>query len=340
VLALLLAACQQLDVTASRGLNGKGASPASVDPGAPSSGAGAPAGTDSNQSGADACEPVRAQARAIRQANCAVCHQSPAKEGNFYFVLDDDILAKAVSSTGQRFVVPGAPDDSRLYRRVAAGEMPPKSLSLRPTPDEIALLRRWISTCMVPRASGPPPDAMATTTPDAGAAPPDPADGCGKPGQLCCGANACEGGACCVLGECRANGQACGGEVGPGGTDDGLPGMCMDGTCRKDANSCGGVGQPCCGETGSCTASHAGCGMGSVCQACGDNGQPCCSNGGAATCVAGLSCSFTGFGRPSMCEPCGGDGQPCCGNGLAAQKTCNAGLTCRFMAGMGDNCGK
>jgi hypothetical protein len=41
-----------------------------------------------------------------------------------------------------------------------------------------------------------------------------------------------------------------------------------------------------------------------------------------------------------MCEPCGGDGQPCCGNGIAAQKTCTAGLTCRFVAGMGDHCGK
>jgi hypothetical protein len=80
--------------------------------------------------------------------------------------------------------------------------------------------------------------------------------------------------------------------------------------------------------------------MGATCQACGESGQPCCSNGGAATCVAGQSCSFTGFGRPSMCEPCGADGQPCCGNGIAAQKKCNAALTCRFVAGMGDHCGK
>ena len=80
--------------------------------------------------------------------------------------------------------------------------------------------------------------------------------------------------------------------------------------------------------------------MGAVCQACGESGQPCCQNGGAATCVDGQSCSFTGFGRPSMCESCGADGQPCCGNGIAAQKMCKAGLTCRYIAGMGDHCGK
>jgi hypothetical protein len=338
---VLLAACQQLDSTAARGLDGKNASPASptaIDPPdrSPPDG-GDPATSEPNHPSADPCDAVRLQARSIREANCALCHESPAKEGNFYFVLEDETLAKAVSSTGQRFIVPGSPDDSRLYRRVAAGEMPPRSRTQRPTPEEVSLLREWISSCMAPRGSAP--DASPPVGPDAGAAP-DPGDGCGKPGQLCCGANSCEGGACCVLGECRANGQACGGGEGIGGLDDGLPGMCVDGTCRKGSQSCGGAGQPCCGESGSCTASHTGCSMGAVCQACGESGQPCCQNGGAATCVAGQSCSFTGFGRASMCEPCGGDGQPCCGNGLAAQKTCSSGLSCRFVAGMGDHCAK
>jgi hypothetical protein len=336
---LVLAGCQQLDTTASRGLGGRGhsASPSAVQPDdQPTADAGAPAAADPNRPVDDACDPVRSQARAIRETNCAPCHQAPAKEGNFYFVLDDELLAKAVSASGQRFIVPGAPDDSRLYRRIAAGEMPPRTRTQRPTPDEVALLRRWIASCMMP-GGGTAPDAAPPASPDAGAAP-DPADGCGKPGQLCCGANACDDGACCVLGQCRASGQACGSEVG--GMLEGLPGMCAGGSCRNQGASCGGVGQPCCGESGSCTAPHAGCAMGAVCQACGESGQPCCSNGGAATCVDGQSCSFTGFGRPSMCEPCGGDGQPCCGNGIAAQKKCNAGLTCRFVAGMGDHCGK
>jgi len=342
-LCLLAAACQQLDEGASRGdlEHAKGSGPkkpAAVDPGDGHGGSGPPASEPPNPS-ADPCDPVRAQARDIRQNNCAICHQSPAKEGNFYFVLDDELLAKAVSATGQRFIVPGAPDQSRLFRRVAAGEMPPKSRAQRPTPEEVTLLRDWISRCMVAGGGSSPPDASPPAPADAGAAP-DPGDGCGKPGQSCCGANACEGGACCVLGVCRASGQACGGGTGIGGLPEGLPGMCVDGTCRNGGESCGAPGQPCCGESGSCTAPHAGCAMGGMCQACGEAGQPCCSNGGAATCVAGQSCSFTGFGRTSMCEPCGADGQPCCGNGIAAQKTCNTGLTCRFAAGMGDHCGK
>jgi hypothetical protein len=339
VWALALAGCQQLDTSAARGPDGNANrpnNPTTVDHEEGSTHADSGPPPASGEPTSDACEPVRAQARAIREANCAPCHQAPAKEGNFYFVLDDEVLVKAVSATGQRFIVPGAPEDSRLYRRVAAGEMPPRARTQRPSPDDVALLRRWISGCLTPGAGGSP-DAAPPLTPDAGAAP-DPADGCGKPGQVCCGANACEGGGCCVLGQCRASGQACGTEE-KGDIDDGLPGMCVEGTCRKGAASCGGVGQPCCGESGSCTASHAGCAMGSICQACGESGQPCCSNGGSATCVAGQSCSFTGFGRPSMCEPCGGDGQPCCGNGIAAQKKCNAGLTCRFVAGMGDHCG-
>jgi hypothetical protein len=325
----LVAACQQLDANASRGsLEGKG-------PAAPA-GIGDPGGQPSDPASTDGCDGVRARALAIRQADCAVCHESPAKEGNFYFVLDDDLLAQAVSSTGQRFIVPGAPADSRLFRRVAAGEMPPRRLNPRPTAEDVAVLRQWIASCMSTSDAGSSDGSSAS--PDAAAAP-DPGDGCGQPGQSCCGANTCAGGACCVLGACLASGQACGGGTGIGGMPEGLPGVCIDGTCRDGGGSCGGVAQPCCGESGSCTAPHTGCAVGAVCQACGEAGQPCCQNGGAATCVAGLGCSFTGFGRPSMCEPCGADGQPCCGNGLAAQKTCGTGLTCRFVAGMGDHCG-
>jgi hypothetical protein len=257
VWAVLLAGCQQLDTSASRGL-GKASrpnTPMTVDHEQESTPTDAGAPPTSDPPAADGCDPVRAQARTIREANCAPCHQAPAKEGNFYFVLDDDVLVKAVSATGQRFIVPGAPEDSRLFRRVAAGEMPPKARMQRPTPDDVALLRRWITRCLTPGGGGAP-DAAAPAAPDTGTAP-DPADGCGKAGQVCCGANACEGGGCCVLGQCRASGQACGGED-TGGIDDGLPGTCMDGTCRKGAESCGGVGQPCCGESGSCTASHAG----------------------------------------------------------------------------------
>jgi hypothetical protein len=338
---LASAACQELDSTASVGVTEPDAAArASVDrmvPPPPDAPPGPSA--EPEDEGDDRCASIRSQARAVRELNCAPCHQSPAKEGNFYFILDDDVLASAVSSTGQRFIVPGAPDDSRLFRRVAAGEMPPRARMQRPSGADVAVLRQWITGCVRPGSQG----GEGETHKNDGSAPPDdpgddpgPSAGCGQPGQSCCGANECHDGACCVFGQCRANGQACGGIVG--GLPDGLPGMCTAGSCRTGAAACGGVAQACCGESGTCTAPRAGCAMGLMCQACGGPGQSCCQNGGAATCLAGFSCSFTGFGRPSACEPCGARDQPCCGNGLAAQKTCNTGLTCRFVAGMGDHC--
>jgi hypothetical protein len=315
------------------------------------------------------CDQVRAQARKIRENNCAGCHEAPAKSGNFNFVLDDETLMGAVSSTGQRFILPMQPDKSRLYQRVAAGEMPPVGAKLGP--DDVATLRQWIMNCMMASTSpgtggtggsggiggtggtggtgmggmggAPAPDGGAgaggSGAPDAGGpeAENEP-EGCGDPGQPCCVANGCHDGGCCVLGQCRGNGQACGG-TGATGLPEGLPGVCSNGSCGGGATACGNVAQPCCGDQGVCTASGASCQMGTSCEVCGGEGQACCGNGGSATCLPGMSCSFTGFGRPSSCVPCGGAGQPCCGNGSTGKKKCNQGLACHYIAGMGDRCG-
>jgi hypothetical protein len=308
--------------------------------------AGSEAGpTTAGPPGADPCVMIRTQAHLILATNCAPCHEAPAKQGNFDFVLEVSTLTEAVSSTGKRFVVPGAPDDSRLYQRASAGEMPPPGRMPRPSADDIVALRAWIAGCIRADAPGEgfgdPKDAGTNTGGPAPAPPPDggPGPGCGQPGQPCCVANACLGGGCCVLGQCRGQGQACAGSIGENGDDDGVPGTCSNGSCSKDGVACGSLAQPCCGAKATCTAARAECMMGATCQACGSAGQPCCGNGGNATCVEGLDCQGAGFGRVGVCNPCGGLGQLCCGNGNAAQQTCHDNLACRFVVGMGDRCG-
>jgi WD40 repeat protein len=67
------------------------------------------------------------------------------------FVLDRDKLV------ARRKVVPGAPERSPLFRRVAAGKMPPPGEGDRLSPSDVALLRRWIEAgAPSPSPGGPP----------------------------------------------------------------------------------------------------------------------------------------------------------------------------------------
>ena len=66
-------------------------------------------------------------------ARCLDCHRGPKAKGD---------LALSRRATALESVAPGKPDESELWRRVAAGEMPPK----RPLPDaERTVLREWIA---------------------------------------------------------------------------------------------------------------------------------------------------------------------------------------------------
>jgi hypothetical protein len=276
------------------------------------------------------CTQVNDRARAVLMTNCAFCHQAPGREGNFDFILDFNTLITAVGTTGKRFAVPGMPDQSRLFQRASAGEMPPAGRMPRPGPDDIRVLRDWIQSCLGVGSSGGP-DGAARPPADAGS---NPAPGCGGPGQDCCLANSCNAGGCCVLGQCRGDGQACGDGVGQFG----LPGTCHAGSCQNAGNVvCGGPEQPCCGDTPTCTAPRSTCGSTLSCKACGGDGQVCCSSAGLSTCLAGLGCLDAGFGRVASCQPCGAMGQRCCGNGPVPQRVCNKGLVCQ-VAGVVDAC--
>lgn len=87
------------------------------------------------------------QARAILEKNCYRCHgQDGSNEGRMNFILNRQALVE------KKKVVPGDPEQSRLYRKVKAGAMPPDEEQPRPSASDIDVLRQWI-------AAGAPPFA-------------------------------------------------------------------------------------------------------------------------------------------------------------------------------------
>jgi tetratricopeptide (TPR) repeat protein len=84
---------------------------------------------------------LAAKAQDLLKTHCYRCHgQDGANEGGFNYILD---LAKLKA---RKKVVPGEPDKSKLYRRLTSGSdpMPPEEEKVRPSKDDIALLKRWI----------------------------------------------------------------------------------------------------------------------------------------------------------------------------------------------------
>ncbi len=89
--------------------------------------------------------PLAAEVKAIFIHHCYECHQlkdvKEAKGG--IIILDHDLL-----TITRKVVVPGSPDKSELYQLLVAADddpllMPPFERE-RPTPEEIATVRRWI----------------------------------------------------------------------------------------------------------------------------------------------------------------------------------------------------
>jgi mono/diheme cytochrome c family protein len=89
------------------------------------------------------------QAQQILTTHCYRCHgESGAAEGGFNYILDRDKLV------ARKKVTPGDAEGSKLFRRVQHDEMPPAEETARPTPAEVAVLRRWIEAG-APAASAP-----------------------------------------------------------------------------------------------------------------------------------------------------------------------------------------
>ena len=79
------------------------------------------------------------KATAILNVNCRRCHgQDGTAEGGMNFILD---TAKLVA---RKKIIPGHPDQSPLFKKLAAGKMPPAGERPRPSATDIALVRQWI----------------------------------------------------------------------------------------------------------------------------------------------------------------------------------------------------
>jgi mono/diheme cytochrome c family protein len=75
----------------------------------------------------------------ILRTNCHRCHgQDGVMEGGFNYVMDRQRLVD------RHKIVPGQAGQSKLLRRILDSEMPPESEKQRLSPEEIAVLRRWI----------------------------------------------------------------------------------------------------------------------------------------------------------------------------------------------------
>jgi hypothetical protein len=112
------------------------------------------------------CTQIKAQARTVLETNCAGCHNAPNKSGNFDYILDTDKLKS------QGLLVPGNPEASLIYTRIAKNEMPPAGQQQRPTNSDATVIYQWIKVCST---NVPPPDDggvvdPTTTTGMAGAA--------------------------------------------------------------------------------------------------------------------------------------------------------------------------
>ena len=70
-------------------------------------------------SAADSSAELAKQAQAVLKNRCYSCHgESGANEGGFNYSLNRKRLVREL-------IVPGSPDESKLFERVVKGEMPP-----------------------------------------------------------------------------------------------------------------------------------------------------------------------------------------------------------------------
>jgi hypothetical protein len=120
----------------------------------------------------DPCEQTNKQVTFIFTSFCAGCHQQgAASQGlpQFDCVLEYDKLvdpSKRTDMPGVPFVMPGHPEQSRLYQRMADGSMPKVTPDAtmkqapRPTVSDISVVDHWIRSC----APGAPRPGSSTGT--------------------------------------------------------------------------------------------------------------------------------------------------------------------------------
>jgi hypothetical protein len=99
------------------------------------------------------------KAQAILKANCHRCHgQEGAVEGGLNYILDRDKLV------ARKKVMPGKAELSPLFKRMAAGKMPPPGEQPRPSSADVAIIKQWIDSGAV--AEKPVPQRALVTEAD------------------------------------------------------------------------------------------------------------------------------------------------------------------------------
>ena len=88
---------------------------------------------------ADEKQELTAKVQAVFKTHCYRCHgQNGSIEGGLNYIAD---LSKLVA---RKKVLPGNADGSRLFKRLVEGTMPPPEENPRPSPADIALVKKWI----------------------------------------------------------------------------------------------------------------------------------------------------------------------------------------------------
>jgi hypothetical protein len=121
---------------------------------------------ESGNTTTDPCVATRRHTGEILTSYCARCHDGGsvgAHQGQppFDYVLNVDKLTAATSAAVKdpmtqlpaRFLTPGAPMRSRLYVRMATGEMPPRDIvglppNPRPSISDVSVVQEWIAHCV------------------------------------------------------------------------------------------------------------------------------------------------------------------------------------------------
>lgn len=165
---LTVAGClQKLDSQASSGITAAVEPDAGLATGIPTNVVTPEIGITADESGeatevtTDACEKVKHDIAAMRDAMCSGCHYQGASNP-LRGITDDSMLINVAASAqfpGQKYVVPGSPDTSLLYIRAAIRQdMPPASTIdsplPRPTISDMSNLRAWILCLGAPPAGG------------------------------------------------------------------------------------------------------------------------------------------------------------------------------------------
>lgn len=99
---------------------------------------------------------LASEAHSVLKRYCHRCHGGSKSEVLGLDVLDRDGLIRARPNQ-PTYLIPGDPAQSLMWRRMESGDMPPENVKERPTSDELALLKVWISAgAHLPRDVGGP----------------------------------------------------------------------------------------------------------------------------------------------------------------------------------------